>query len=79
MNNSIALIEKLNKTELRDLLIELRNIGNVDKPAYFKKSETLSSLFNAENSEFYTWSDKFSNVRRYIESEILYRIIKNMW
>jgi hypothetical protein len=79
MNNSITLIEKLNKTELSDLLIELFNIGNVDKPAYVRKSETLSLLFNAENSEYYTWSDKFSNVRRYVELEILCRIRKNIW
>lgn len=79
MNNSITLIENLNKSELRDLLIELRNIGNVDKPAYVKKSEILFSLFNAENREYYTWSDKFSNIRRYVESEILHRIIKNRW
>jgi hypothetical protein len=64
----------LSNEELRKILKESHLISSEEAPAYFKKSKLMKSLFDAENHEFYTWSDKFSNVSRAIEIEILFRI-----
>lgn len=64
----------LSNDELRELLKEKYLISCEEAPAHFKQSKLMKSLFDAENHDFYTWSDKYSNVGHAIEVEILFRI-----
>lgn len=67
------------KQELVDLLKECKTMSSMDAPAYHHQSKNMIYLFETQNFDFYTWSDKFSNVRRFIECEILFRIYRDIW
>jgi hypothetical protein len=64
----------LSNDELKGLLKEHHLMSNEDTPAHFKVSKLMKTLFDAENHYYYTWRDKYSNISRAIEVEILYRI-----
>lgn len=71
---SNQIVGNYSKSQLIDLLKELKNIGDADKPALIKQSETMKTLFESEVTLYNHWYDRYSNVRRSIETEILFRI-----
>jgi hypothetical protein len=64
----------LSNDELRELLKEEHLMSMEEAPANFKQTKLMKSLFDAENHDYYTWSNKYSNVTLAIEVEILFRI-----
>ena len=68
------MVRTMSNVELVELLKEKYLISSEEAPAHFKQSKTMKSLFDAENHDFYTWIDKYSNVGHAIEVEILFRI-----
>ena len=67
-------VSKLDNQQLRYLLKEIREISQIDKPSYAKQSDIMKQLFDLEKTDFYSWYDQFSNVKRAIEVEILWRV-----
>jgi hypothetical protein len=39
----------------------------------------MKKLFELEKADYYTWADQFSNVKRAIEVEILWRVRTDAW
>jgi hypothetical protein len=74
MKNSFDVAAKFSNAELRSLLKEASKISCAHAPANVKQSTQMQELFEAENYKFYTWADKFINVKRAIEVEILQRV-----
>lgn len=72
-------VRKFDNDSLRELYKEIKDMYNHEKPANVKQSESIKLLFELENYDFYSWSDKHSTVMRAIESEILHRVLKNKW
>jgi len=60
--------------QLTKLLRELKEIGASDAPSTVPMSINMSSLFNAEEAEYYTWLDKYNNVYNTIRTTILHRV-----
>lgn len=76
---SYKIIEGLTKEELISLLIEVRKINSSTKPANFKKSQLMKDLFKLEEETYGYFIDKLHNVKKSIESTILFRIETNNW
>jgi len=72
-------VSKLNNERLRNLLKEVKEMGQHDAPRYFEQSEEMKQLFELEKSKYCTWADQFSTVQRAIEVEILWRIRTDVW
>lgn len=67
-------VQKYDNTQLRNLFKEIHKIGNADAPAKVKQSKTMKQLFELEKSNYNYWIDKYYNVSRAIEIEILHRV-----
>lgn len=66
--------------QLRNLLIEIRTIGDSDAPAKAKQSQTMKKLFDIEKQFIHVyWRSIYDDVRGAIERTILYRICNNQW
>jgi hypothetical protein len=74
MHCALFEVKKYDNTQLRSLLREIHKIGNSDTPAKIKKSEAMKHLFELEKSDYNYWSDKYYNVSKAIEVEVLYRV-----
>lgn len=72
-------VRKWDNEQLRTLLKEVKEMGKLDAPRYFKQSNKIKQLFELEKADYYTWSDQFSNVQRAIEVEILWRVRTDAW
>jgi hypothetical protein len=72
-------VRKWDNEQLRTLLKEVKEMGKLDAPRYFKQSDKMKQLFELEKADYYTWADQFSNVQRAIEVEILWRIRTDAW
>ena len=60
-------VRKWDNEQLRTLLKEVKEMGKLDAPRYFKQSDKMKQLFELEKADYYTWADQFSNVQRAIE------------
>jgi hypothetical protein len=72
-------VRKWDNEQLRTLLKEVKEMGKLDAPKYFKQSDKMKQLFELEKADYYTWADQFSNVQRAIEVEILWRVSTDAW
>jgi hypothetical protein len=72
-------VRKWDNEQLRTLLKEVKEMGKLDAPRYFKQSDKMKQLFELEKADYYTWADQFSNVQRAIEVEILWRVRTDAW
>jgi hypothetical protein len=72
-------VRKWDNEQLRTLLKEVKEMGKLDAPRYFKQSDKMKQLFELEKADYYTWADQFSNVQRAIEVEILWKVINDTW
>ena len=68
------LVDSFNKEELSNLLKEIKIIGNADSLRKISQSDNMKMLFLIENKNSEYWSDKYHNVKRAIENEILHRV-----
>lgn len=71
---AIDLVRLTANDELRDLAKEIKKIGNAEKPASVKMSSMMAELFEAEESPFIYWLDKYHNVDAAITYEVMYRV-----
>jgi transposase len=72
-------VRKWENDQLRTLLKEVKEMGELDAPRHFKQSDKMKQLFELEKADYYTWADQFSNVQRAIEVEILWRVRTDAW
>ena len=72
-------VRKWDNEQLRTLLKEIKDMGKLDAPRYFKQSDKMKQLFELEKADYYTWADQFSNVQIAIEVEILWRVRTDAW
>jgi hypothetical protein len=85
MKNKILEIKSLNelhlfsKKQLRKLLKETSAIRKSRTPFFEKQSAMLKQLFELENCDIYSWTDKFNKVQILIEIEILRRVKNDAW
>lgn len=80
MSKSASLeVGNLSNEQLKSLLKEIHKISIADKPAKVSQSETMKFLFEVENNKNNYWFDNYQNVKQAIQSEILYRVRKNMF
>lgn len=77
--SAFAEVRKWDNEQLRTLLKEVKEMGKLDAPRYFKQSDKMKQLFELEKEDYYTWADQFSNVQRAIEVEILWRVRTDAW
>lgn len=71
------IISSLSNDKLRNLLKELKKIGNSDMPKYAIQTTDMASLFETYQQE-YQWAafyDTYSNITNLINYEILNRIV----
>jgi hypothetical protein len=73
-NNAFTETRNYSNNDLRELLREVKEISGLDAPRHTKKSDKLETLFKLEKTQYNSWADQFSNVRRAIEIEILDRV-----
>ena len=72
-------VRKWDNEQLRTLLKEVKEMGKLDAPRYYKQSDKMKQLFELEKADYYAWADQFSNVQRAIEVEILWRVRTDAW
>lgn len=65
-------INSFSNIDLKDLLIEIYEIGNAHKPRDRKQSNLMKILFSYHYT-YDNWSDKFYEIKRSIEMEIIDR------
>lgn len=68
------IVQDLSNDQLRSLVKEIARISSVEAPAHEKKSQLLNELFEAEEIEYRTWSDVFSEVDLAVKTQIINRI-----
>lgn len=72
-------VRKWDNEQLRTIFKEVKEIGKLDAPRYFKQSDKMKQLFELEKADYCTWADLFSNVQSAIEVEILRRVRTDAW
>lgn len=70
-------VRKYDNTQLRNLLKEITIIGNCDVPAKVNQTKIMKELFKIEKTDYNFWADRYYNVRKAIEVEVLNRIRSN--
>ena len=67
-------IRDLTNEEVFSLSKELKTISDADKPKDIKRSKLLITIWDSFTSDYLGYMSDFSNVKNYINSEIIHRI-----
>jgi hypothetical protein len=72
-------LKLLSNEDVRNLLIEIKEIGRKRAPALTPKSVVMKQLFKLSKRDYVFWSDRYYYIAKAIEREILNRVLDNTW
>jgi hypothetical protein len=76
MVNSFDIIKRLANSDLKEVMIELREMSKMVAPANHKQSKILKILFDSETTNCNYWLDRYYNIDTNLRIEIVNRFLE---